>query len=111
MHPQPKIYPEVTIMRNAPLRALSALMGAVFLALALAANVRAAGEESGVPPPGTVITMQNWQQYKGAMQDGLQVLFHGDNFYKLPSDFSMEIGPTHDYPLFFNDTATTEKYS
>lgn|SRR5579875_1625667 len=111
MHPQPKIYPEVTIMRNAPLRALSALMGAVFLALALAANVRAAGEESGVPPPGTVITMQNWQQYKGAMQDGLQVLFQGDNFWKFPADFRMEIGPTHDYPLPKRFQEYTEKYS
>ena len=98
-------------MRNALLKGLGVSFGGVlFIALALAGNARAAGEE-GVPTPGTVITMQNWQQYKGAMQDGLQVLFEGQYFWKAPADFRIEVGPTHDYPLPKLYQEYTEKYS
>src|SRR6202030_2536232 len=89
---------EVSLMRNAPLRALSVSFGAVLVALALVVDAGAAGEE-GIAQPGTVITMQNWQQYKNSMEEGLQVLFKGDYFWKFPADFRMEIGPTHEYPL------------
>ena len=53
----------------------------------------------GPIPSGTVITLKNWQQYKQFMPDGLQALFAGTHFWKLPPDFQMVIGPTSFYPL------------
>jgi len=98
-------------MRNALVRALSVLLGAVLLmALALGGDARAAGEE-GLAPPGTVITTKNWKQYKGVMEQGLQGLFSGDYFWKFPADFRIEIGPTHNYPLPKLYQEYTEKYS
>jgi hypothetical protein len=77
----------------------------------LATGVRAQQTEGSVPQPGTVITMQNWQQYKNSMQEGLQILFAGQYFWKFPADFQLEIGPTHDYPLPKRYLEDTEKYS
>jgi Protein of unknown function (DUF1329) len=62
-------------------------------------------------PPGTVINMQNWQQYKAFMPDGVQVLFQGKYFWKFPPDFKMVVGPTHDLPLPAEYLKNTEKYS
>jgi hypothetical protein len=45
-------------------------------------------------PPGTVITMQNWQRYKQYMPDGMVALFEGEYFWKMPAHVSMEVGPT-----------------
>jgi Protein of unknown function (DUF1329) len=74
-----------------------------------AAGTAAAGENS--IPPGTVITAQNWQQYKEFMPDGMQVLFAGTPFWKMPPDFRMEIGPTSSYPLPDAYLENTKKYS
>jgi len=69
-------------------------------------------EEMPVPvPPGTVITPQNWQQYKDYISDGMQGFMNGSLFWKVPADFRIEIGPTHDYqaaPEYYRDT---QKYS
>jgi len=62
-------------------------------------------------PPGTVITPQNWQQYRQYMTDGLQILFAGKYFWKVPTDFRMEIGPTSHYPVPAAYREDTEKYS
>jgi hypothetical protein len=62
-------------------------------------------------PPGTVITMQNWQRYKQYMPDGMVALFEGEYFWKMPADVSMEVGPTIIHPLPPNYLAATEKYS
>jgi hypothetical protein len=83
----------------------------VLLTMVLASGVRAQQSEADVPQPGTVITMQNWQQYKNSMQEGLQALFSGKYFWKFPADFRMEIGPTHDYPMPKQYLENTEKYS
>ncbi|MGH7839035.1 MAG: hypothetical protein ACREQC_14580, partial [Candidatus Binataceae bacterium] len=50
-------------------------------------------------PIGTVITAQNWNQYKEFMPDGMIKLFAGEYSLKIPSDVQMEIGPTIIHPL------------
>ena len=61
--------------------------------------------------PGTVITMQNWRQYKQFMPDGMVWLFQGQYFWKMPSDVSMEVGPTIIHPLPKTYMEATERYS
>jgi len=63
-------------------------------------------------PPGTVITMQNWQQYKQFMTIGMQLLWSGKAaVMKLPADAQMEVGPTIPIPLPKIYLQNTEKYS
>jgi len=62
-------------------------------------------------PLGTRITMQNWQNFKQFMPDGMVALFEGKYFWKMPADVSMEVGPTVNYPLPKNYLEATEKYS
>jgi len=69
-----------------------------------------AQEETGIPP-GTVITLQNWQQYKQFIPDGMQEFFKGTYFWKLPPDFQAVVGPTHHYAPPKTYTEYTEKYS
>ncbi|MGH7988321.1 MAG: hypothetical protein ACREQX_18815 [Candidatus Binataceae bacterium] len=66
---------------------------------------------SGGIPSGTTITMENWQQYKQYMPLGMQVLFEGRYFWKMPTDIQMPVGPTvmHDLPPWV--ASATEKYS
>jgi hypothetical protein len=55
-----------------------------------------------VPPPaiaaslplGTIVTAQNWQQYRDFMPEGMARLFGGEFGLKIPSDVQMEVGPT-----------------
>src|SRR5713101_861667 len=53
-----------------------------------------ASSEEGLAP-GTIINMQNWQQYKQYMPDGMQEMFKGTYFWKFPPDFQIAIGTTH----------------
>ncbi len=62
-------------------------------------------------PPGTVITMANWQQYRAFMPDGMAALFEGRYFWKMPPDVRIEIGPTVIHPLPKNYLAATERYA
>lgn len=91
-------------------RRLYGLFG-VALIVIIAANARAQGNESDSAPPGTVITMQNWQQHRDVLQQGLQELFSGQYFWKFPADFQIVIGPTHDLPLPKRYVEDTEKYA
>jgi hypothetical protein len=79
------------------------------LVTAVGAPARAAQDE-GIPP-GTVITPQNWQNYKRFMPYGLQALFGGKYFWKFPADFQMQVGPTQHYspPPAYQEY--TKKYS
>jgi uncharacterized protein DUF1329 len=61
--------------------------------------------------PGTTITMQNWQQYRQFMPDGMVDLFEGKYFWKMPTDVQMEVEPTVIHPLPRGYVAATEKYS
>lgn len=61
--------------------------------------------------PGTSITMQNWQQYKEYMPDGMADFFAGKYSWKMPSDVQMDVGPTVIHPLPKTYQEATEKYS
>jgi Protein of unknown function (DUF1329) len=80
-----------------------------FLAALLASPSMGHAQEA--IPPGTVITLQNWQKYKDFMPVGMQDLFAGTYFWKFPPDFKMNVGPTHSYPLPPEYLKNTEKYS
>lgn len=57
---------------------------------------------------GTAITQQNWQKYRQFMADGLVALFEGKQFWQLPPDLRIEVGPTTSIPLpkmYLDDTA------
>lgn len=89
------------------------LIGAIVLSL-LATSGRAfcaAGENQNPIPPGTIITPQNWQKYKQYMSDGLQVLFAGQHFWKMPPDFQMVVSAYKSYPLPKIYVENTEKYA
>jgi Protein of unknown function (DUF1329) len=62
-------------------------------------------------PEGTVITPQNWQQYKSYMTDGMQALFAGTYTMKFPPDFQMVVDKTHSYQPPPSFIQATEKYS
>jgi hypothetical protein len=82
--------------------------------LPLSANQTDAARAPSAPSnsaisPGTRITMQNWQNFKQFMPDGMVALFEGRYFWKMPADVSMEVGPTVNYPLPKNYLEATEK--
>jgi hypothetical protein len=62
-------------------------------------------------PPGTKITMSNWQQYKQFMPFGMIGFFEGKWYWKMPSDVEIPIGPTRIIPFTNGYLEATEKYS
>jgi hypothetical protein len=62
-------------------------------------------------PDGTVITMQNWRDYREFMPDGMAAFFEGKYFWKMPPDVQMPVGPTIIHPLPKGYMEATEKYS
>jgi len=60
---------------------------------------------------GKTITMQNWQDYRSFMPDGMVSLFEGGSFWKMPPDIQIPLGPTIIHPLPASYLAATEKYS
>jgi hypothetical protein len=62
-------------------------------------------------PPGTTITMSNWQQFRDFMPDGMVALFEGKYFWKMPADIQMNVGPTIINPLPKGYLDATEQYS
>jgi hypothetical protein len=62
-------------------------------------------------PLGTTITMENWQQYKQFMPEGMVGFFDGRFPWKMPADVKMDVGPTVLHPLPKNYLEATEKYS
>jgi hypothetical protein len=71
----------------------------------------ASASGSGSIPVGTVITVQNWNQYKDFMPDGMVKFFAGGYDLKMPADVQLEIGPTVIHPLPKGYMDATEKYS
>ncbi|MGH8012208.1 MAG: DUF1329 domain-containing protein [Candidatus Binataceae bacterium] len=67
-------------------------------------------QHQGTIAPGTTITTSNWQQYKKFMPYGMQMLFEGSTFWKMPADVSMTVGPTVILPLPKGYVAASEKY-
>lgn len=64
-------------------------------------------------PPGTTITLSNWQQYRQFMPVGMQAMFGGRYPYKIGPEaaFAMEVGATIPIPLPRKMVLNTEKYS
>ncbi|MBF6569971.1 MAG: DUF1329 domain-containing protein [Candidatus Binataceae bacterium] len=60
---------------------------------------------------GTVITPQNWWQYKNYMPAGMQALFAGAYHWKFPANFQMVVGPSHRFAPPKSYQENTEKYS
>ena len=89
------------------------LYASIALALASSPGPASSGAGSGgaTIQSGTIITMQNWQNYRQFMPDGMAALFEGKYFWKMPADVSMEVGPTIIHPLPPSYLAATEKYS
>ena len=89
------------------------LLSALFM-LAATSVLQAADQPAAMNAtiaPGASITMENWQQYKDFMPDGLVALFEGKYFWKMPPDMRIEIEPTDLHPLPRNYLEATEKYS
>ena len=98
------------------MKQLRLLVGLSLTMLALAVicgNASAGANDSatGDIPSGTKITMQNWHQYAAFMPAGMQALFEGKYFWKMPADIELIVGPTvvHPLPLFYQQA--TERYA
>ena len=91
------------------------LLTFVFLAFALGASTARADkvplEKQAPLPVGTVITTQNWQQYKDYMPLWMQILFAGQYAYKLAPNQQIVVGPTIPKSLPKAYLTNTEKYS
>jgi Protein of unknown function (DUF1329) len=62
--------------------------------------------------PGTVITHSNWQDFKRFMPPAMQTLFAGDDYWRLPNDLEIDVGPAIPVPLprrYLADTVTFGK--
>jgi Protein of unknown function (DUF1329) len=55
--------------------------------------------QEGTIVPGTKITMRNWPQYQQYMPMGMQELFAGRRFWKMPKEVEIDVGPTVIHPL------------
>ena len=88
------------------------LFGAILILYPLIGLALAEQPEAspGEIPVGTKITMQNWQQYKQFMPDGMIPLFEGKYFWKMPADLEMDIGRTVNRQLPSGYVTATEKY-
>jgi hypothetical protein len=57
------------------------------------------------------ITLANWQGYKQFMSEGMIALFQGNNFWRVPQDFEIDVGPATTIPLPAKYLEDTEKFS
>ena len=80
------------------------------LLLAFTSPLRAENLSQETIPVGTKITTANWQQYQQFMPEGLKALFGGVPSWRLPTDTSLEVGPTISIPMPDYYKKATEKY-
>jgi hypothetical protein len=80
-------------------------------ALALADSGEVPLEQQPPLPEGTVITTQNWQQYKDYMPLWMQIVFNGQYAIKLAPDQQVVVGPPTTKPFPKEYAKNTEKYS
>jgi hypothetical protein len=67
--------------------------------------------ETATPPAlGTKVTAANWQQYQYSMPLGMDKLWEGKYFWKIPADAELEVGPTINNALPTSWLNATEKY-
>jgi hypothetical protein len=76
-----------------------------------------AAAASAIPPapasiaPDMTVTLQNWERYRQFMSEGLIALFEGQQFWRLPKDLRIEVGPSVPIPLPKRYLADTAEYS
>jgi hypothetical protein len=70
----------------------------------------AQSKDEKVIPVGTMITKQNWQQYKQFMPVGMIGLLEGRYFWKMPNDVEMYVGATVIHPLSRSYVDASERY-
>jgi hypothetical protein len=98
------------------------LLLAFVLATAAQAQIRwdpanytsmASSDSPDTIPPGTTITLQNWQRYKNFMPIGVQAMFNGAYPFRVGTqpDFAIEVGPTVSIPPAKRLQEDTEKYA
>jgi uncharacterized protein DUF1329 len=80
-------------------------------ALALADSGEVPMEQQAPLPEGTVITTQNWQQYKDYMPLWMQIIFSGQYAYSLGPNQQVVVGPRTATPFPREYAKNTEKYS
>jgi len=104
------------MLRAFMLRALLTLALVITLSIAIPVGRGGATEHSpalaDTVPEGTVISAANWRRYARFMPAGMQAIFAGDHFWRMPSDVQIEIGPTIPIALpqkFLDDTASYAK--
>jgi len=88
----------------------------IALCMAIPGGSTAAAESGPAPtdtiPVGTVITGANWQRYSRFMPAGMQAIFAGDHFWRMPPDVQIEVGPAIPIALpsrYLENTATYAK--
>ena len=80
------------MLRALMLRALTLLTLALVITLVIAIPAGQAGATEHSPaladtaPAGTVISAVNWRRYARFMPAGMQAIFAGDHFWRMPSD-------------------------
>ena len=64
-------------------------------------------------PPGTRITLQNWQRYKKFMPIGVQAMFSQAYAFRVGSgpEFTVQVGPTVAVPMAQKLKENTERYA
>jgi hypothetical protein len=60
--------------------------------------------------PGTVITKQNWMQYRDCFSEGVQHFWQGDLFWKMPGDVEVHVGQQHRWTLPKQYVEATERF-
>jgi hypothetical protein len=97
-------------------RLLVTLALVIALCIAIPGGSAGAAESGSAPtdtiPVGTVITGANWQRYSRFMPAGMQAIFAGDHFWRMPPDVQIEVGPAIPIALpsrYLENTATYAK--
>jgi hypothetical protein len=62
-------------------------------------------------PVGTTITVANWREYSRYIPFGMTQLFKGEQFWKMPSDLEIVVGPTTPARLPLRYEQATARYS
>jgi hypothetical protein len=101
---------------SSTLRLLVTFALVVAVCMAISNGSSLAAEISPAPndtiPVGTVITGANWQRYSRFMPAGMQAIFAGDHFWRMPPDVQIEIADSIPIALpqrYLEDTARHAK--
>lgn len=86
------------------------LLLAIFLCAGVPA-IDAQATPGGAATAGQKITVTNWQNYRQFMSQGMIALFDESQFWGVPRELEIDVGPTLPIPLPAKYLDDTEKYS